>query len=165
VSHCEWREQLRAVIDAEQITHIFPAHNDTVIPLLENEKYFGVKIVTSSLDTCRIARSKWKTVCLLSGVVPIPKEFDYAKSVVNFPVFLKPDNGCGSSGAQIARNRDPFLLLTLFSRTKQRRFMNPCHSMQPAFLSAKTIEEYVNTVLMHVKWLGTKGPDKQKHLG
>lgn len=110
VSHREWRNQLKRVIYAEQITHIVPAHDDVIIPLLENEKYFGVKIVTSRLETCRIARSKRKTVAHLGSVVPVPKCFDCAESVVNFPVFLKPDNGCGSRGALIARDRDQLKL-------------------------------------------------------
>lgn len=110
VSNCEWRDQIKAVIEAEQISHILPAHDDVIIPLLENEKHFSAKIVTSKLDTCRIARSKRKTVAYLSGVVPVPKCFDCAESVVNFPVFLKPDSGCGSRGALIARNPDQLKL-------------------------------------------------------
>lgn len=104
VSHVEWKKKLNAVVRKEKITHIYPAHDDVIIPLIENQTFFRARIVSSPLESCRIARSKSFTVQKLSGIVPVPEIFETLKSVVNFPVFLKPDIGNGSRGVSIAEN-------------------------------------------------------------
>lgn len=104
VSHAEWREEIKAVVEKEKITHIYPAHDDVIIPLIENQTFLEARIVSSPLESCRIARSKSLTVQRLCGIVPVPEIFESSKSVLNFPVFLKPDIGNGSRGVSIARN-------------------------------------------------------------
>jgi len=106
VSHSEWLKELKAVVEKERITHIYPTHDDVLIPLLENQTFLGTRIISSPLQSCRVARSKSLTVQRLSGIVPTPEIFETSKSVVNFPVFLKPDVGNGSRGVSIARNLD-----------------------------------------------------------
>ena len=104
VSHADWQEELKVVVEKEKITHIYPAHDDVIIPLIENQTFLEARIVSSPLESCRIARSKSLTVQRLSGIVPAPEIFKTTKSVVNFPVFLKPDIGNGSRGVLTARN-------------------------------------------------------------
>ena len=104
VSHADWQEELKAVVEKEKITHIYPAHDDVIIPLIENQTFLEARIVSSPLESCRIARSKSLTVQRLSGIVPTPKLFEHPDMVPNFPVFLKPDIGNGSRGVSIAYN-------------------------------------------------------------
>lgn len=106
VSSQAWLQELHSVIEAERVTHILPAHDDVIVPLLENEERLGSKIVTSSLETCRIARSKIETIKRLTGVVPVPKLFEKASAIEKLPLFLKPDRGQGSRGALIVRTHE-----------------------------------------------------------
>lgn len=106
VSARTWRQELKSAIEAERVTHIFPAHDEVIVPLLENESLLGAKIVASCLETCRVARSKTETVKWLAGVVPVPTLFEALSAVAEFPVFLKPDRGQGSRGALVARTRE-----------------------------------------------------------
>jgi carbamoyl-phosphate synthase large subunit len=119
----EWLEQLKAAIRIEQVTHVFPAHDDAIVPLLKNEGVLNAKVVTSSLDTCQTARSKTKTLKRLQSVVPVPRLFKTRSSVRDLPVFLKPDKGQGSRGVVVARTvaeldlalqRDPSLVIQEF---------------------------------------------------
>jgi carbamoyl-phosphate synthase large subunit len=106
VTSSEWLEQLKSVIQTEQVTHIFPAHDEVIVPLIKSEGVLGAKVVTSCLDTCQTARSKTKTLKQLKGVVPVPELFETRSAVAKFPVFLKPDNGQGSRGALVARTSE-----------------------------------------------------------
>jgi carbamoyl-phosphate synthase large subunit len=106
ISSQTWSQQLKSAIEAERVTHILPAHDEVIVPLLENERLLGAKIVASGLETCRVARSKRETVKRLTGVLPVPTIFDVSSAVEDFPVFLKPDRGQGSRGALVARTRE-----------------------------------------------------------
>ena len=100
-----WLEALRDVVKREGVTHIFPAHDEVIGPLLQAESDLGAKVVTSSPETCRIARSKSRTIRHLQDVVPVPGLYEDANAVDRFPVFVKPDAGQGSRGASVAADR------------------------------------------------------------
>jgi len=118
-----WLEVLRSVVNRERVTHIFPAHDEVIEPLLLAQREIGVKVVTSSLETCRIARSKSQTMRRLKGVLPVPDIYEHISAVERFPVFVKPDASQGSRGASVASSRqelecllarDPGLLIQEF---------------------------------------------------
>jgi carbamoyl-phosphate synthase large subunit len=120
VNSSEWLEQLGSVVRAEQVTHIMPAHDEVIAPLVESEGVLGAKVVTSCLDTCQTARSKTKTLKRLKGIVPVPELFKTSSAVGKFPVFLKPEIGQGSRGAvtaktiaemNVALEKDPSLVI------------------------------------------------------
>lgn len=106
-----WLPELHGVVRREGVTHIFPAHDEVILPLLANEKALGAKIVTSGTETCRVARSKRSTVQHFTGVVPVPRVYEDVASVEAYPVFVKPDEGQGSRGAAVARDADELALL------------------------------------------------------
>lgn len=106
VSDDRWLEALRGVVKREGVTHIFPAHDEVIGPLLQAESDLGAKVITSSPETCRIARSKSQTIRHLQDVVPVPGLYEDASAVDRFPVFVKPDAGQGSRGASVAADRD-----------------------------------------------------------
>jgi carbamoyl-phosphate synthase large subunit len=99
VTSRNWITELKNVIENNEITHLFPAHDDVFVPVLEAQDEFNVKIVTSSLASCRIARSKAKTIEQLNSIIPTPALYKNKELVNVFPVFVKPDKGQGSKGA------------------------------------------------------------------
>jgi hypothetical protein len=112
---------INAIVDANNIEFIFPAHDSVVLNLSEAEASgeLACKVITSPVETCRIARSKDATYKALVDAIPVPEQFT-ADEVAKFPVFLKPDVGQGSKGTHVARTRtdldfylheDPTLLI------------------------------------------------------
>lgn len=118
VDEPRWLDELSALVEAQQITHIFPAHDDALIALSENAIGLKARVITSPLETCRLTRSKTATLRRLSGVVPTPELFDTAEAVTTWPVFLKPDRGQGSQGTALART--PIELISLLTQDSER---------------------------------------------
>src|SRR5690348_15982699 len=58
VEEAGWIEALSEVVSKNEITHIFPAHDDALLALAENANRFVAKLVTSPQRTCKITRSK-----------------------------------------------------------------------------------------------------------
>lgn len=104
VNQSGWLAELSNLVAAEQITHIFPAHDEALLTLAENAAQLKAKVVTSPLETCRVTRSKTATLRRLSGVIPVPQIFSTAAAVKTWPVFLKPDCGQGSQRTALAKN-------------------------------------------------------------
>jgi carbamoyl-phosphate synthase large subunit len=99
-----WIEALNAAIDQHSVDFIYPAYDDVLLALAEHADEIRACIVTSPLETCRIARSKSKTYDVLREIVPTPRVFDDPEAVTEYPVFVKPDRGQGSGGARIAHD-------------------------------------------------------------
>lgn len=108
-----WLEALNAIISRHEIDFVYPAHDDVVLALAEHREHISAIVVTSPLETCRIARSKAKTYAALSGAVPVPLVYE-APEEADFPVFVKPDRGQGSQRARIVHNKE--LLLQALSQ-------------------------------------------------
>jgi len=96
VFESNWREALVDLVRSKDITHIFPAHDDVLIALSENQSRIPAVVVTSPVETCRITRSKSLTYRFLQNDVPVPSMMDTAEDVRHFPVFIKPDSAQGS---------------------------------------------------------------------
>ena len=90
---------LNIVFKTHKIDCIFPAYDDAQVWLKTNEsKFNGVRVLTSSIETTLICRSKKRTYELLSNIIRCPKLYD---SVIEYPVFIKPECGEGSKGCLI----------------------------------------------------------------
>lgn len=111
VSECGWLDGLAAVIDAHDITHVFPAHDDTLVQLVRNASSIQAKIVTSPAATCLLTRSKTATLRHLTSFVPSPRVFLSEAEVVDYPVFVKPDQGQGSQRTAVVYNRQQLQML------------------------------------------------------
>ena len=98
-------EKINAVINRHQIDLIVPAHDAVVLKLAECRNFIEAIVVTSPVETCRIARSKRHTYKSLSDIVATPQIYDVS-CISDFPVFLKPDVGQGSKGAAVAYTQD-----------------------------------------------------------
>lgn len=104
VSEPGWLDELRTLVTANQITHIFPAHDDALLALSAHAASLPAKVVTSPWETCQLTRSKTATLHRLSGIVPTPALFPTPEAVDTWPVFLKPDRGQGSQRIAVAKD-------------------------------------------------------------
>lgn len=104
VSDEAWLDKLNGLIKQENITHIFPAHDDVSLVLARNQRLIQASILCSPVETCEVLRSKRRTYELLKEVIPTPKVFDVIDDVSAFPVFCKPDRGQGAQGARRIEN-------------------------------------------------------------
>jgi len=111
---------LDSVIDQKNIHFIYPAHDDVVLKLSQVEKRLSCQVIGSPLETCRTCRSKLLTYQTMSGIVRVPRMYDYDEIPDSNIVFLKPDVGQGAKGTYIAHSKaeiqfyllkDPTLLI------------------------------------------------------
>lgn len=98
-------QRLELIIKKYDIDFVIPAHDSVVVKLAQNREALSATIITSSAETCEIARSKRKTYELLEGIIRTPRIFDDGDEL-QFPVFLKPEVGQGSKGTFKADNKD-----------------------------------------------------------
>lgn len=96
-----WVEALQAVIAAESIDFVFPAHDDAMTALVAHADELDAQVIASPAETARLTRSKRATYAALAGIVPVPRVFDDPADVDEFPVFVKPDSSQGSRGAAL----------------------------------------------------------------
>ena len=99
-------DKLNAVIAAEGIGLVFPAHDDATVNLSRLRAQINAPLVAPAADTCALCRSKRNTYAALAGKVPVPAVLDAASDALPFPVFLKPDSSQASRGTALAGNRE-----------------------------------------------------------
>ena len=99
---------INEVIAKYGINYILPAHDDVVLQLSESQQKGELlcPVITSPVETCRIARSKKRTMELFRDIIRTPHVYDDISFITEFPVFLKPDEGQGSKGTMIAMDKD-----------------------------------------------------------
>ena len=88
-------EYVKYFVAIHEIKHIFPGTDDFVNFLKENENEIGARVITSTLETCIIARRKSLTYQILGKTTRVPKVFNLGEvNQDGFPLFLAPDK-CG----------------------------------------------------------------------
>lgn len=97
-------DHLNKVIDQYHIDYVYPAHDSVVLKLTEEQDKIHAKVITSSIDTVSICRSKSKTYEFFEGESFLPKVYSDINEVSQYPVFIKPSVGQGSVGAQKINN-------------------------------------------------------------
>ena len=98
---------LNKVIKMYKIDYIYPANDAVQFFLMQNEKYVAAQIVSAPRKTVEICRSKertYKYLCEQGCFEFIPKVFESIEEIDKYPVFVKPDVGQGSVGAEIIYN-------------------------------------------------------------
>lgn len=96
-------DAINELIKKHDIELIVPAHDDVAVALAdaEDKGMLECKFVGSPIETSRIARSKSETYQKLADAVPVPKQYEIKMlKQEDLPVFIKPDKGQGSKGAQ-----------------------------------------------------------------
>ena len=97
--------KVNEAVDRYGIDYIYPAHDSVLLRLTEAQGELRAAVVTSSLETVEITRSKNKTYEYLSGAYYLPKTYKSADDVESFPVFIKPAVGQGAEGARRVDSR------------------------------------------------------------
>jgi hypothetical protein len=96
---------LKSLIIEYEIEFIFPAHDDACLFLARHEKELNATVVGSSLDVAQICRYKSKTYRALDGEDFLPQVYtEIHLNELPMPVFVKPDQGQGSKGAQLVKD-------------------------------------------------------------
>lgn len=95
---------IKDIVKKYNIDCIFPAFDSVILFLKKYENEIGVKIISSSIETCNICFSKKKTYDLLKNEINVPKMYNYSE-VESFPVFIKPECGYGSRDSLKINNK------------------------------------------------------------
>lgn len=101
-------DAFNGVVSEHSIDYVFPAHDSVVLRLAEAAHHgeVGCHVLTSSFETCLICRSKSRTLTRLRSLVRVPKVYSGVDQVPSWPVFVKPDVGQGSRGANLVTSPD-----------------------------------------------------------
>lgn len=99
---------LNNIIKAYNIDCIFPAYDDANVWLKTNEIFLSnIKIITSSIETVLICRSKKVTYDKFKCIIRCPKVYSSIESVSSeYPIFIKPECGEGSKGCHVIYSED-----------------------------------------------------------
>ncbi|MEC2197331.1 ATP-grasp domain-containing protein [Bacillus subtilis] len=100
---------LNDMISKFDIDFIIPAHDSVVLKLAQYQNSINAIVVTSSKETCEIARSKKLTYQFFEHEDFVPKMYTQINEIDTYPVFLKPDVGQGSKGVAKANNKEELL--------------------------------------------------------
>jgi hypothetical protein len=99
-------ERLNSVLTQHKIQYIYPAMDSVVDLLARNQERLNAEVIGSCAATTQLALSKAKTYQALSAIVRCPRVYTLEElQTEDFPVFLKPEVGCGSQGVLLARTR------------------------------------------------------------
>lgn len=101
--------EFNKILEVYKIDYVYPANDAVQCFLVQNEKNVAAKIVSASPKTVEICRSKKETyryLCNHECFWFVPKVFESIETIENYPVFVKPDKGQGSVGAEIVYNEE-----------------------------------------------------------
>ena len=99
-------DALNVLIDKWGIEFIYPAHDDVLLRLTKDQHQLHAKVITSTYFTVSICRSKAETYFYLRDAWYMPGFYRDDFDIKEFPVFLKPAVGQGSTGTKMVTNRD-----------------------------------------------------------
>lgn len=100
---------LKAIVNKYSIDAIYPAMDNVLTILKDNEDLLTCKVIGSLINTTRICQSKEKTYSVLKDVINIPKMYKNEVKESEYPVFMKPNMGYGSIGARKINNKDELI--------------------------------------------------------
>lgn len=99
-----WQQALNRLVRDKKIDFIIPA-NDVVIKALAAVRgELEAPVLMPANEVIARVQSKRETLKLLADIVPVPRVFANAGEITAYPVFIKPDGGYGSQGAQLVRS-------------------------------------------------------------
>ena len=104
-----WLDALTNLCETLQIDYIFPAYDDVIVALSKAKDSLPATVICPSEKVCEITRSKSKTYMYLQDVVKVPRLYASPQEVMQYPVFIKPDQGQGSIGAKKITSKEELL--------------------------------------------------------
>lgn len=99
-------EVLNRHIDENHIDFIFPALDSVIAMLSRNRDKLHAKLLTSPDDAVQVCRSKSKTYERLAGCDFLPRVYENADQVTEYPVIIKPAESQGAQGFMILENEE-----------------------------------------------------------
>lgn len=97
---------INRVVEDYGFDYIIPAHDSVLLKIAEayNSNSLCCRVLTSPIETCRIACSKQHTLKFFKDKILTPRLYNNLSEVDSWPVFLKPDVGQGSKGTVLANS-------------------------------------------------------------
>lgn len=102
-------------IEENQISLIFPTHDDVALYLAEHHEKLKATLIGSNVECAKFCREKKRLYAALAHEDFCPQTFDRLEDVNHWPVFIKPNQGQGGIGA--ARADGPAALQHLWHET------------------------------------------------
>ena len=99
-------EKLNSLLKIERVDYIFPANSLVVSFLSECRDDLACRLLLQDEAIVSISASKSKTYQLLQSVIDTPKTYKKLTDIVDWPVFVKPDEGYGSQGAMLVERAE-----------------------------------------------------------
>jgi hypothetical protein len=100
VQEPHFMDALSAVIKKHQIDAVYPTMDIVLSALKKREADLGCKVITSSAETTEVCKLKTGMYAALAGVINCPGVYASTDSIPAYPVFIKPNQGASSRGAQ-----------------------------------------------------------------
>lgn len=92
---------LKRFIHENKIDAIYPATDNVIATLKSNEKELNCIVISSPKETAKLCSSKIKTYSHLKNEAYLPVVYENIEEITEYPVFIKPDIGHSSIGAEI----------------------------------------------------------------
>jgi hypothetical protein len=88
--------ELETLVDAWKINFIFFAHDDWILHYREESNIGKAQIISHNSFAIQITSFKNRTYQLFSNTLRTPLMYSNSNSILEFPVFIKPNRGQGS---------------------------------------------------------------------
>jgi carbamoyl-phosphate synthase large subunit len=98
VTHISFTERVLEIVDMYKVDYIFPCHDDVCLKL---SQLLPDKTIGHNFTVNEICRSKSSTYKYFNDCSFVPNQKN-----LQFPIFVKPDKGNGSKGAQIINTQE-----------------------------------------------------------
>lgn len=101
ISSEQWIDDLNAVIAKEKIDIVYVANSKVIDAVSVNRSLINTSVLLPAHNIIELTRSKKQTLKVLNDFLPTPHVYETKQSILNYPVFAKPDKGYGSQGAEL----------------------------------------------------------------
>lgn len=105
VGEPDFLPKLNEILRRERIQYLYPAHDSALLFLARRRQELSAQLIASPLETVEITRSKRNTYSFFRHASFVPEVYDGIEEVGSYPIFVKPDIGQGSQGAQVLQDR------------------------------------------------------------
>ncbi|MBW1791818.1 MAG: ATP-grasp domain-containing protein [Deltaproteobacteria bacterium] len=105
VDRPDFIDSFNSMLKKYEIEFIYPTHDTIANFLAQKQPELSATVITSCPETNHIARYKKQTYETFKSYDFCPEIFSAPYDDIAFPVFLKPDDGQGGKGTELANNR------------------------------------------------------------
>ena len=106
VDQPDFLERFNRLLDQNSIDIVFPTHDTIALHLAEHGDKLHARVLTSPLETARIAREKKLIYTLFEDTGFCPRVYAPPYGDASFPLFLKPNIGEGGKRTHLAETRE-----------------------------------------------------------